>query len=218
MFNVISARYDLLNDLLSFGIHRSWRKKAVKIAKVKSGDKVLDIATGTGDFAYEFKKATGESGQVTGIDFSDEMLKVASDKYKNIEFQKADALNLQFDEKYFDFASIAFGIRNVDSIEKCLIEMVRVLKPGGKIIILEFGQPKGIFKIIFQIYSHIFMPVFGKLITGNPRAYDYLRESSAKFPCREKLLDIMNKTEHFSDLKYYSLTMGIAYIYIGIIK
>ncbi|MFH1050979.1 MAG: bifunctional demethylmenaquinone methyltransferase/2-methoxy-6-polyprenyl-1,4-benzoquinol methylase UbiE [bacterium] len=224
MFSDISRKYDILNDVLSFGIHRIWRRKVVKISGISGKDNVsiLDLATGTGDLAIAFKRTTGNSGKISGIDFSEEMLKIAREKAKknNLEivFEKGDANALEFEDNSFDIASIAFGIRNVDSVIACLNEMARVVKPGGKVIILEFGQPQGLFSHIYKFYSKYIIPILGKIISKNFSAYNYLQDSSAKFPCREEFIKIMQSTGKFSDTDYKQLAFGIAFIYVGVVK
>jgi demethylmenaquinone methyltransferase/2-methoxy-6-polyprenyl-1,4-benzoquinol methylase len=222
MFSEIAGKYDLMNNLMSFGIHHLWRKKAVKLSGAKSSDKVLDCACGTGDLSIEFKNKVGNTGQVIGTDFSENMVLLAKDKVKNknidINFEIADAMNLQFKDNQFDYSSISFGIRNVDDPVRCLQEMSRVVKPGGKVVVIEFGQPQGFFKLIFSLYSFTFMPVMGKLFANNQSAYEYLPATSAKFPCREEFLQLMSKAATFKSSNYYSLSQGIAFIYIGVVK
>ncbi|MBI5326571.1 MAG: bifunctional demethylmenaquinone methyltransferase/2-methoxy-6-polyprenyl-1,4-benzoquinol methylase UbiE [Ignavibacteriae bacterium] len=222
MFSGISGKYDLINDLLSFGLHRRWRKKTVRMSDVKIGMRVLDLACGTGDLSFEFKKAVGESGNVIGSDFSDGMLEIARKKAvaKNIavEFVNADALDLPFETDSFNITSIAFGIRNVDDIDKCLKEMARVVKPGGKVAILEFGTPSGIFKYLYKIYSKLFIPLIGKIISYDKMAYQYLVHSISKFPFGENFIKLMEQTGKFSEYKSYKIVMGIVYLYIGTVK
>lgn len=222
MFGSIADRYDVTNTVLSFGIHHLWRKKAVKLCNVKNGQHILDCATGTGDFAIEFKKAVGPSGRVIGTDFSPEMIAPAPNKAEkkdlDILFEVADAMNLPYADNEFDVASIAFGIRNVDDPFICLKELARVVKPGGKVVVLEFGQAHGLMKYPFTFYSKYVMPTVGGLLTGNRDAYEYLPETSAKFPAGEKFVEIMDKTESFTSAKAHSLQSGVAYIYIGNVK
>ncbi len=223
MFSDISGKYDLLNDILSLGIHRIWRRKVVKQSAIskKENVSILDLATGTGDLAIAFKKKIGNSGKVIGIDFSEEMLKIAREKAKknelDIDFRKGDATSLEFEENSFNVASIAFGIRNVDSVTSCLNEMARVVKPGGKVIILEFGQPDGLFSHIYKYYSKYIIPVLGRIISKNFSAYNYLQVSSAKFPCREEFIEIMQSTGKFSETYYKQLSFGIAFVYVGVV-
>ncbi|MCH8568653.1 MAG: bifunctional demethylmenaquinone methyltransferase/2-methoxy-6-polyprenyl-1,4-benzoquinol methylase UbiE [Balneolales bacterium] len=222
MFGSIADKYDLINTVLSFGIHHVWRKKAVKLTGAAEGQHVLDCATGTGDFAISFKKAVGASGVVIGTDFSAEMIKPApskaSKKNLDIKFMVADAMDLPFEDERFDISSIAFGIRNVDDPEVCLKEMARVVKPGGKVIVLEFGQPYGLMKGPFTFYSKYVMPTVGGILSGNKQAYEYLPETSAKFPAGEKFTEMMKKTGVFTAQKFYPLQSGVAYIYIGTVS
>jgi demethylmenaquinone methyltransferase/2-methoxy-6-polyprenyl-1,4-benzoquinol methylase len=222
MFNAISRYYDLMNTVLSLGIHHRWRRKAVKLSGAKENQSVLDLACGTGDFAFQFKKVVGENGKVVGVDYSDSMMKIArakaSKKSLNVDFCMGDVLNLQFEDNSFDFASISFGIRNVTSPVKCLQEMARVVKPAGKVVIVELGQPDGIIKRFYSFYSLFFIPVIGKIFTGNKSAYLYLHNSASTFPCRGQFLKLMEQSQAFSRFHYYSLTFGIAYIYIGHVR
>jgi demethylmenaquinone methyltransferase / 2-methoxy-6-polyprenyl-1,4-benzoquinol methylase len=219
MFASIADRYDAINTVLSFGIHHRWRKRAVKLSKAAPGDHVLDCATGTGDFAISFKKAVGEKGHVVGTDFCAEMLAPAPVKAQkrnmDIEFSVADAMNLPFDDNRFDISSIAFGIRNVDDPEVSLREMARVVKPGGRVVVLEFGQPKGLMGLPFRAYSKFVIPTIGGLLSGNREAYQYLPETSAAFPAGDRFVDLMMGTGKFADAKAHSLQSGIAYIYVG---
>ncbi|MCC5908538.1 MAG: bifunctional demethylmenaquinone methyltransferase/2-methoxy-6-polyprenyl-1,4-benzoquinol methylase UbiE [Balneolaceae bacterium] len=219
MFADIADDYDRINGILSFGVHNAWRKKTVFESGAKPGDRVLDCATGTGDLAIEFKQTVGHEGYVLGTDFCKEMIEHAPDKADKmklvVDFEVADAMNLPYEDNSFDIASIAFGIRNVDDPLVCLKEMSRVVKPGGRVVVLEFGQPKGIVRIPFKIYSKHVMPAIGGFLSGNREAYTYLPETSAKFPAGDKFLDLMKEAGTFSKEKGVSLTGGIAYVYIG---
>ncbi len=219
MFADIADDYDRVNGILSFGVHNAWRKKTVLESGTKPGDKVLDCATGTGDLALEFKKTVGHEGSVIGTDFCKEMIEHAPDKAdKNelvVEFEVADAMDLPYDDNSFDVVSIAFGIRNVDDPIVCLKEMARVTKPGGRVVILEFGQPKGLVKYPYQFYSKHVMPAIGGWISGNREAYTYLPETSAAFPAGDAFLELMEQAGGFSDKRAISLTGGIAFVYVG---
>lgn len=222
MFADIADDYDRINTILSFGVHNAWRKKTVLESGARPGDKVLDCATGTGDLAIEFKKTVGHEGQVTGTDFCEEMIEHAPAKADKenlvVAFEVADAMDLPYDDDTFDIASIAFGIRNVDDPLVCLKEMARVVKPGGRVVVLEFGQPKGAVRIPYEIYSKHVMPAIGGFISGNREAYTYLPETSAKFPAGEKFIDLMKEADVFSSQRAVKLTGGISYIYVGTVK
>ncbi len=223
MFSKVAANYDKANSVLSVGIHHLWRKKIVELSQAKSGQSVLDCATGTGDLAIEFKKAVGSSGKVIGTDFCKEMLMPAPEKAKaknvDITFEQADVTKLQYSDQQFDIVSISFGIRNVNDPMKALKEMARVCRSGGKVVVLEFGQMKIPFlNSAYNFYSEKILPIIGGWLTGQKEAYYYLQKSSSAFPCREKFVDLMKETTAFSDIKFYSVSLGIAYIYIGAVK
>lgn len=222
MFADIADDYDRINSILSFGVHNAWRKKAVLESGAKPGDRVLDCATGTGDLALEFKKTVGHEGYVLGTDFCKEMIEHAPAKADKEElvvvFEVADAMNLPYKDNSFNISSIAFGIRNVDDPLVCLQEMARVVEPGGRVVVLEFGQPNGVMKLPFKIYSKHVMPALGGWISGNREAYTYLPETSAAFPAGEKFLELMEESGLFSEAKAVKLTTGIAFVYIGTVK
>lgn len=222
MFADIADDYDRINGILSFGVHNAWRRKTVLESGAKPGHRVLDCATGTGDLALEFKKTVGHEGYVLGTDFCKEMIEHAPGKAEDrqlvVDFEVADAMNLPYDDHSFDITSIAFGIRNVDDPSVALKEMARVVKPGGKVAVLEFGQPKGVVGVPFRFYSRHVMPAVGGFISGNREAYTYLPETSAKFPAGDNFLELMDKTGVFSAKKAVKLTGGIAYVYVGTVK
>jgi len=223
MFSKVAGRYDLANTVLSAGIHHLWRKKLVQKSKAKKGDQILDCATGTGDLAIEFAQVVGSNGKVIGTDFCAEMLIPAPEKARaknlDIRFETGDVMNLNFADNSFDVVSISFGIRNVTDPLKALSEMARVVKPGGRVMVLEFGQASipG-FAQVYNFYSEKVLPIIGGFVTGQKDAYVYLQKSSANFPCRDQFLDLMKKTESFSTTEYEALTGGIAYIYTGVKK
>ena len=165
MFASIADRYDLVNTVLSLGNHYRWRKKTVALSEPADGMSVLDCATGTGDLALDYKKVVGKDGRVLGTDFCEEMIAPAPAKAERknlvVEFEVADAMNLPYEDDTFDISSIAFGIRNVDDPSAALKEMARVVKTGGKVVVLEFGQPYGIMKHPFKFYSKYIMPTVG---------------------------------------------------------
>ena len=221
MFARVASRYDHANQVLSFGVHHLWRKKLVKYSQVLTGDHVLDCATGTGDLAIEFKRVVGKLGRVVGTDFCVEMLGPAPQKAQaeglEIQFEPADVTQLPYPDSSFDVASISFGIRNVENPRQGLAEMARVLKPGGRVMVLEFGQANfPVFSQIYNFYSEKVLPKLGGLVTGQKEAYEYLQKSSAAFPCREEFLAMMESTGQLKELKFWSLTGGIAYIYSGV--
>ncbi len=219
MFADIADDYDRVNSILSFGVHHAWRSRTVQLSGAKEGDHVLDCATGTGDLAIEFKEKVGSEGYVLGTDFCKEMIEHAPEKASEnnleVDFEVADAMNLPYEDDRFDIASIAFGIRNVDDPVVALKEMARVVKPGGSVIILEFGQPKGLLKYPYELYSQYIMPAVGGWISGNREAYTYLPRTSAEFPAGDKFITLMDRTGSFSHMDFEKLTGGIAYIYIG---
>ncbi len=222
MFSDIAPRYDLTNSVLSLGIHHLWRKRTVKVSGAKPGSSVLDCATGTGDLALEFKRTVGPTGKVLGTDFNADMLSHAPAKATSkglaVDFEVADAMHLPYADATFDVASISFGIRNVDNPKTALSEMARVVKPGGRIVILEFGQPRGIMGLTYRFYSKNIIPLIGGLLTGNRKAYEYLPTTAAAFPCREQFTELMQSTGRLTDCTYEELTGGIAFLYSGVVR
>ncbi len=222
MFSDIASRYDRANSVLSFGIHHLWRRATVAASGVRAGSSVLDCATGTGDLALAFKRAVGPSGRVVGTDFNADMLSYAPAKAQqrglDVAFEVADAMHLPYADATFDAASISFGIRNVDDPRVALADMARVVKPGGKVVVLEFGQPRGIMGMLYGMYSRYVIPFIGGLITGNRKAYEYLPTTAAAFPCREAFTDLMTSTGRLTNCTYRELTGGIAFLYVGTVK
>ena len=222
MFSSIATRYDVTNEVLSLGIHRLWRRRAVRLSGARPGDAVLDCATGTGDLALAFKRRVGEAGRVVGSDFCPEMLDSAPAKAAreglDVRFQVADVLALPFADASFDVASIAFGIRNVDDPVKCLSELARVVRPGGRVVVLEFGQPTGFFGALFRFYSRVVMPRVGGLLTGNRAAYEYLPRTSAAFPSGERFLTLMEQAGAYQEKVAHALTFGTSYVYVGTVR
>ena len=214
MFASISRRYDRANTILSGGVHHLWRRRAVRAARVGPGDRVLDCATGTGDLAIAFRKSGAE---VIGTDFVPEMLELARAKTSGIRFEVADVKALPFEDGTFDVSSISFGIRNVDDPRKGIAEMARVLKPGGRVIVLEFGQPRNrVFSSLYDAYTRHLLPRLGGLVTGRKDAYEYLQKSAGRFPCREDFVRLMGESADFASIEYVPLTLGIAYLYKGV--
>lgn len=219
MFAKVAPKYDQANTVLSFGIHHLWRRKLVQLSGLKPGDQVLDCATGTGDLALEFK-AREPRAQVTGTDFCEQMLAEAPAKAKarglDAKFLWADATNLPFPEASFDIVTISFGIRNVSDPGKAISEMYRVLKPGGRLLVLEFGQPTlpG-FASLYRFYSENILPRIGGWVTGQRDAYSYLQKSSANFPCGREFTDLMRTSSPFTQTEFHGLSGGIAFLYKG---
>lgn len=223
LFTGIAPGYDLANDLITFGLARGWRRKLVKWSEVQSGQRVLDCASGTGDLAFEFKRAVGENGQVIGTDFCQKMLDQAPGKSKDlnldVKFEWADVTQLKYDSDQFDVTSIAYGIRNVQDPIKALQEMARVTKPGGKVMILETGKSQWrLMQSAFDFYFKYIVPLLGGLVTGDSSAYKYLNQSSKNFPCREDFLILMGQAGCFSKCEYKSLMGGASFIYKGVVS
>lgn len=222
MFADIADDYDRVNSILSFGVHHIWRDRAVSLSGAKVGDRVLDCATGTGDLALEFKEAVGDKGYVLGTDFCAEMIEHAPEKAEKhnlvVDFEVADAMDLPYEDNIFDISSIAFGIRNVDDPVKALKEMARVVVPGGKVVVLEFGQPKGLLKYPYELYSQYIMPTLGGWISGNREAYTYLPRTSAEFAAGKDFIALMEDAKSFSSQFFEKLTGGIAYVYVGTVE
>ncbi len=220
MFGAIAPRYDFLNRLLSFGIDRRWRKKAVRLLKYREGSRILDVATGTGDVALEIARSTPSSVKITGADFCREMVelgeqKVAESPYVGrIDFKVAPCEDLPFAADTFDSITIAFGIRNVVDRKLGLAEMWRVLKPGGRMIILEFSTPRSLlFRQIYYFYFRRLLPVVGGLFSRY-NAYKYLPDSVLEFPSHEEFSRLISEAG-FRNIHLKELTFGIATIYIG---
>jgi demethylmenaquinone methyltransferase / 2-methoxy-6-polyprenyl-1,4-benzoquinol methylase len=220
MFASIARRYDKGNQVLSMGLHHQWRRSTVRASGAKAGDRVLDCATGTGDLAFAFQRAVGREGHVLGTDFCAEMLEIARAKAEQervpTQFEEADALQLPYDDGSFDIASIAFGIRNVDDPAKGVAEMARVVRPGGTVTVLEFGQPGGaLFGPLYRFYSAHVIPRIGGWLTGKRDAYEYFHRTSSEFPSGPAFVALMENTERFSSVRSLSLTLDIAHVYVG---
>ncbi|MBA5629420.1 bifunctional demethylmenaquinone methyltransferase/2-methoxy-6-polyprenyl-1,4-benzoquinol methylase UbiE [Moheibacter lacus] len=217
MFDNISGKYDLLNRILSMGIDVSWRKKVVKSVKKENPKTILDIATGTGDLAIAMAKAT--DAKITGFDLSAGMLEVGRKKVKEqnlenrIEMIQGDAEKMPFADNSFDVITVAFGVRNFENLKKGLDDIYRVLKPGGKFIILEFSQPEAVpMKQLYTFYSRYVLPKIGKKISKDQSAYTYLPDSVKAFPYGDEMKKIL-KNSNFVEPYDKKLTFGIASIY-----
>ncbi len=219
MFGMISGKYDLANTVMSFGIHHLWKRRLISESHLESGNRILDCASGTGDLAFLFEKALQGTGQVTGTDFCEPMLEVARAKAKKqdskVRFEWADVMNLPYQDHQFDIASISFGIRNVKDPVQALSELGRVVKPGGKVLILEFGQPKALFFAkAYEAYSKLLLPVLGGWVSGEPSAYRYLQTSSSLFPCGSEFLKLAHASGKFSEYRCIPFQLGITYLYV----
>ncbi len=219
MFDNISERYDLLNHLLSLSIDKGWRKKVVRMASEGEPKLILDVATGTADLAIALAKAHPE--KIMGIDISAGMLSVGRDKIAKkklsslITLEQADSEDLPFADATFDAITVAFGVRNFENLEKGLAEMLRVLKPGGRLLVLEFSQPQSFpFKQIYNFYFKFMLPTIGKLVSKDSRAYTYLPESVQAFPYGDAFSKIMTKVG-YENGRRIPVTFGIATIYEG---
>jgi demethylmenaquinone methyltransferase / 2-methoxy-6-polyprenyl-1,4-benzoquinol methylase len=221
VFHSVASKYDLMNDLMSAGVHRLWKRFTIEASAVRPGHKVLDIAGGTGDLSFEFSKKVGDSGLVVLADINDSMLNVGRDRLidrgvaGNLQFAQCDAQYLPFPDNTFDCITIAFGLRNVTDKSMALRSMLRVLKPGGRLLVLEFSKPlhKPLEKI-YDIYSFKILPFMGKLITQDADSYRYLAESIRMHPDQETLKSMMIDAG-FSNCDYHNMTGGIVALHKG---
>jgi demethylmenaquinone methyltransferase / 2-methoxy-6-polyprenyl-1,4-benzoquinol methylase len=219
MFNNISRRYDLLNQLLSLGIDKSWRKKAIRTLRELQPQQILDVATGTGEFALEALQLNPV--KIIGIDISDGMLEIGRKKISSknleskIELVRGDSENIPFEENKFDAVTVAFGVRNFENLRSGLSEILRVLRPGGMVVVLEFSKPsKFPFKQVYNFYFRHILPKIGSIVSSDKSAYTYLPKSVEAFPDGEDFLHILQDIG-FKNTRCNSLTFGISSIYIG---
>ncbi|MEJ2418295.1 MAG: bifunctional demethylmenaquinone methyltransferase/2-methoxy-6-polyprenyl-1,4-benzoquinol methylase UbiE [Exilibacterium sp.] len=222
VFDSVAARYDLMNDLMSAGIHRLWKRFTVELSGIRPGHKVLDIAGGTGDLSFKFSRLVGEQGQVVLADINASMLHVGRDRLLdrgvggNTHYTQADAQHLPFPDNTFDCVTIAFGLRNVTDKELALKSMLRVLKPGGRLLVLEFSKPhNSLLGKAYDIYSFSVLPLMGKLIANDSRSYRYLAESIRMHPDQETLKTMMCDAG-FSHCEYYNISGGIVALHKGV--
>lgn len=221
VFSSVADKYDIMNDAMSLGVHRLWKRDFVRKAKLRPGMKCLDVAGGTGDIAMLMAREVGEKGEVTVYDINKAMLDVGKERVIDkgfvgpIKFVQGNAEDLPFEDDSFDVATVSFGIRNVTRLEKAFKEMARVVRPGGKVMCLEFSHPTNrIFSKIYDFYSFKVIPEIGNVITKDRDSYQYLVESIRKFPDQEKLKKILEKCGLYG-VRYYNLTTGVAAIHVG---
>jgi demethylmenaquinone methyltransferase / 2-methoxy-6-polyprenyl-1,4-benzoquinol methylase len=220
VFEKISDQYDYMNDLISFKQHNRWRNDTMKRISVKPGDNCLDVCCGTGEWTFALAEAAGESGQVTGLDFSENMLKVGREKLKKrslpqVAFIHGNAMELPFGDNTFDVVTIGFGLRNVPDYFQALKEMARVVKPGGRVVCLETSHPTvPIFKQVFKFYFTYIMPVFGKLFAKSYQEYSWLQESTEAFLTKEELKDLFQRSG-LTEVEVKSYALGAAAMHTG---
>jgi len=222
VFHSVAGNYDLMNDLMSGGVHRLWKRVTIEMSGVRTGHHVLDIAGGTGDLAAKFSKIVGPEGTVVLADINDSMLKVGRDRLvdrgitDNVRFSQADAQYLPFPDNTFDVITIAFGLRNVTDKDMALRSMLRVLKPGGKLLVLEFSKPPNqLLSKIYDGYSFNILPKLGKLFANDADSYKYLAESIRMHPDQEILMSMMENAG-FANTDYHNMTGGIVALHRGV--
>ncbi|WP_107852779.1 bifunctional demethylmenaquinone methyltransferase/2-methoxy-6-polyprenyl-1,4-benzoquinol methylase UbiE [Oceanimonas marisflavi] len=221
VFHSVAAKYDVMNDLMSFGIHRLWKRFTIDCSGVRPGHKVLDLAGGTGDLTAKFSRMVGEQGQVVLADINDSMLKVGRDKLRNmglgsnISYVQANAEALPFPDNHFDLITIAFGLRNVTNKDKALASMQRVLKPGGRLLVLEFSKPQHeVMSKLYDFYSFNVLPKMGALVAQDSDSYQYLAESIRMHPDQETLKQMMEEAG-LEQVEYFNLTDGVVALHRG---
>ena len=221
VFHSVAAKYDVMNDLMSMGIHRLWKRYTIDCSGVRAGHKVLDLAGGTGDLAAKFSRLVGEKGQVVLADINSAMLQVGREKLRdmglvnNIEYVQANAEALPFPDNTFDVITIAFGLRNVTDKDKALASMYRILKPGGRLLVLEFSKPQHeALSKVYDMYSFHVLPKMGQLVANDGESYQYLAESIRMHPDQETLKSMMEQVG-FEQTSYHNLTGGIVALHRG---
>ena len=219
VFDSVAPKYDIMNDLMSMGLHRAWKAFTVLVANLREGDQVLDIAGGTGDLALAFSKKVGKSGRVVHTDINEAMLRTGRDRLLDagvvLPTLVCDAEKLPFPDNHFDLVSVAFGLRNMTHKDLALTEMNRVLKPGGKLLVLEFSKVAPPLEKAYDWYSFNILPKLGKLVAGDDASYRYLAESIRMHPGQQALKELM-KTCGFGHVDYHNLTGGLVALHVGI--
>ena len=215
LFATIAPRYDLINDLQSFGLHRSWKRKLIKLARVQPGDAALDLCCGTGDVSFALARAGAE---VTGLDFSAPMLAVATKRSLNvpaIRFLQGDAQNTPFPDQHFDVVTISYGLRNLANFDGGMREMWRVTKPGGRLLVLDFGKPdNAVWRSFYFAYLRWFVPVFGRIFCGDSETHAYILESLKNYPAQRGVAAKL-KELGCRDIQIFNLLGGMMSINVG---
>ena len=219
VFDSVASKYDVMNDLMSGGLHRAWKAYTVMVANLKEGDQVLDIAGGTGDLSMAFSKKVGASGTVVHTDINEAMLRVGRDRLTDkgifLPTLVCDAEKLPFPDNHFNLVSVAFGLRNMTHKDAALKEMNRVLKPGGKLLVLEFSKVAKPLEKVYDWYSFNILPKMGSMVAGDPDSYRYLAESIRMHPSQEDLKTLMQGAG-FGHVDYHNMTGGIVALHVGI--
>ena len=219
VFDSVASKYDVMNDLMSMGLHRVWKAYTVQVANLREGDQVLDIAGGTGDLSRAFARKVGASGRVVHTDINEAMLRTGRDRLLNeglsLPTLVCDAEHLPFPDGHFDLVSVAFGLRNMTHKDLALTEMCRVLKPGGKLLVLEFSKVAKPLEKAYDWYSFNILPHLGRLVAGDPDSYRYLAESIRMHPDQEALKTLM-KNSGFGHVDFHNLSAGVVALHAGI--
>ncbi len=219
VFDSVASKYDVMNDLMSMGLHRLWKAYTVQVANVREGFQVLDIAGGTGDLSLAFAKKVGRTGRVVHTDINEAMLRTGRDRLLDagvvLPTLVCDAEKLPFPDNHFDVVSVAFGLRNMTHKDAALAEMNRVLKPGGKLLVLEFSKVAQPLEKAYDWYSFKVLPRLGQLVAGDDASYRYLAESIRMHPGQEELKALMKQTG-FGHVDYHNLTGGVVALHVGI--
>ena len=219
VFDSVAPKYDLMNDLMSMGLHRLWKAYTVQVANLHEGDRALDIAGGTGDLALAFSKKVGKTGQVVHTDINEAMLRTGRNRLLDagvvLPTLVCDAEKLPFSNDWFDVVSVAFGLRNMTHKDMALAEMHRVLKPGGKLLVLEFSKVAPPLEKVYDWYSFKVLPTLGKIVAGDDSSYRYLAESIRMHPGQEELKTLMHKGG-FGHVDYHNMSGGVVALHVGI--
>ena len=219
VFASVARKYDVMNDLMSLGMHRLWKAFAVELANVRPGERVLDVAGGTADLSLAFARRAGPQGQVWLTDINRDMLTVGRDRVLDkglaLPVAQCDAEKLPFPDKHFDLVTVAFGLRNMTHKDAALREMARVLKPGGKLLVLEFSQVAGPLRKAYDLYSFKVLPRLGSLVAGDAESYRYLAESIRMHPNQQELKALM-KSNGFGHVDFHNMTAGVVALHVGL--